>query len=366
MRFLPVSIGEIEEKMGRSVAFSKKQLLRLNAFQKTTGKRALSILSSNFNSLSKFMGFEKYSAADQFFFDFVSLPPLGKEYWFLHFTDPNSKKQLVVTFGRAQSQMDINRLKIKGNVDLKGMECAAVIWLFDGKKKVLLNSREYIKLEKGSEQNSLGFSSKSTNFDFHGKYPSYEMDFKGGKNQFALKITKSRKGKPFEILNSFSPTIGMGLVNLFFDFEGKMLGKPFSGKCYVQKVILTSPFIPWNWGRFYFEDGGIFEFFAVYTPILPGKLKLFTHAHYFDYHTNKTHNYPDVNIEKTPDGLHWHVFGDKYSLYAKSYSSHPFTFKGHGEFKYLEYFAEAVDLMVNGKVRGKGAGILEDAVGFVV
>ncbi|MFH1751258.1 MAG: hypothetical protein ABH863_06260, partial [Candidatus Micrarchaeota archaeon] len=100
--------------------------------------------------------------------------------------------------------------------------------------------------------------------------------------------------------------------------------------------------------------------------LLPGKLKLFSHAHYFDFRTNKTHNYSDVNIEKTPDGLHWHVYGKKYSLFAKSYSSHPFTFKGLGRFKYLEYFAEAIDLTVAGKGRGKGAGILEDAVGFVV
>ncbi|MFH1750111.1 MAG: hypothetical protein ABH863_00360, partial [Candidatus Micrarchaeota archaeon] len=271
MRFLPVSFKEIKKKMDRSVAYSKRQLMRIDSFQKSTSKRAIYLLERNFSRLSEYMGFEKYFAADEFFFDFAALPPLGKEYWFLHFTDPKTKTQMVATFGRAQSEMDINRLRIKGRVDELGMECAAVIWVFDSKKKVLLNSRQHIRLEKGSVQNSLGFSSKEAEFDFHGKYPKYELDYRRGKHQIHLKLTKSPKGKPFEILNSFSPTIGMGLANLYFDFEGTLLGRPISGKCYVQKVILTSPFIPWNWGRFYFKDGGIFEFFTVYPPLLPGK-----------------------------------------------------------------------------------------------
>jgi hypothetical protein len=188
----------------------------------------------------------------------------------------------------------------------------------------------------------------------------------GGKEQFSLKIFKSKKGRPFEIQNLLAGRMGFGLVNIYFDFAGKLLGKPFKGKCYVQKVILTSPFIPWNWGRFYMEDGGILDFFVVYSPFLPTKVKLFTNIHFFDYKTGKTTYFKDVNIEKTTDDARWHIYGKDYSLFAKVYSSHPFTFRGLGKFTYMEYFSEALDLTINGKEHGKGSGIIEDAYGFVV
>ncbi len=367
MRLLPPSLKSIESQLNKSLSASRKGFDKLTKFQKRTSNKAISLLSGNFKSLSKYMGFKRYSAADQFFFKFDDLPFMGKEYWFLHFTDFNTKKQLVITFGRAASGMDINKLRVRGKKNASGLECAAVAWLFDGKRKqVLFNTKEMLSLEKNHNEFSLRFDSTNHYFSFAGKYPSYRLHLEKNGAAISLKILRSKKGKPYEILNSFSPTIGIGLVNLYFDFKGEMLGEKFEGKCYVQKVILTSPFLPWNWGRLYFENNSIFEFFTIYTPLIPGKFKLFSQAHYFDYERNKTYYFKQANVRKSSKNNYWQISGKEYSILSKCYSSHPFSFKGIGEFNYLEYFAETANCTINGKPRGKAVGILEDAFGFVI
>ena len=347
--------------------FYQEQYSRLGRIQKSASKKATSALFESLHSLNDFLGYKNYRAADDFFFKFEKLPSFGKEHWFLYFVDPSSKRQLVATFGRSVEDMDINRVRIKtgtgGGIEA---DCAAVIWYFDGKKKVLLNKKTRTHIGRWGKSNSLNFHSGKNKFDFMGKYPDYSMRYdSGGKNMFSLKIMKSSKGRPFEIQNMLAGRMGFGLVNIYFDFVGSLMGKKFEGKCYVQKVILTSPFIPWNWGRFY-TDCGILDFFTIYSPFLPAKIKLFTNVHYYDYRAGKMSYFKDLNIEKSPDSTHWHIYGKDYSLFAKAYSSHPFTFKGIGKFTYLEYFSEALDLTIKGRNCGKGTGIIEDAYGFVI
>ncbi|MFH0972231.1 MAG: hypothetical protein V1835_06750 [Candidatus Micrarchaeota archaeon] len=375
MKILPSSFREMEENLKRVVKYSEKKLLhyekkvpKLNDIQKAASDRAINTIYTSLLTLNRLLGFKNFTAADDFFFNFVELPPLGKEYWFLHFTDPKTGHQLIVTFGRANMAMDINRMKVRGSTNASGStDCAAVIWLFDGEKKLLLNSKVRAAIVRERAGNSLRFESRGTAFDISGKYPHYALTYsQNGKELINLKIMKSRRGRPYEIQNLLVNKIGYGLVNIYFDFEGKLVGKPISGKCYVQKVIITSPFLPWNWGRFYFQNGDIFEFFALYYPLLPGKFRLFSNAHYFDFKANRTMQFKDLNIEKTPAGDRWHIYGKDYTLFAKSYSSHPFIMRRFGEFKYLEYLAEAVDFSVHGRDKGIGYGFLEDAFGFVV
>lgn len=351
----------------QSWKFYKAQYSKLDLMQRKASKKATSALFASLHSLNEFFGYRNYRAADEFFFRFELLPAFGKEYWFLYFVDPKSKKQLVATFGRSVEKMDINNVNIKsGAGGGSKADCAAVIWYFDGKKNVLLNEKASTQILHDGKRNTLNFLRKGANFDFSGKYPKYSMEyFSTGKSLISLEITKSRRGKPFEIQNMLAGRNGFGLVNIYFDFKGKLMGETFSGKCYVQKVILTSPFIPWNWGRFYL-DKGIIDFFVVYSPFIPAKIKLFTNVHYYDYKSGKMSYFKDITIEKSADSLHWHIFGKDYSLLAKAYSSHPFTFKGIGKFTYLEYFSEALDLTIKGKSQGKGKGIIEDAYGFVV
>ncbi len=382
MRILPSSFREMEENLKRAVWASRKWLRhydkkmpQLTHLQRIASDQAFDTITKNFSTLNRLLGFRNFTAADEFFFNFIDLPPLGKEYWFLHFTDPKSGNQLIVTFGRANMTMDINRVKVKGSGNSSSpANCAAVIWLYDGSKKLLLNSAVKTTLVKDARGNELSFRGKQSEFAISGKYPNYDLEFtergqkKAHRNgvSIGLKLEKPEKGIPYEMQNLLANKIGYGLVNIYFDFKGKMLGRDFSGKCYVQKVIITSPFLPWNWGRFYFADGGIFEFFALYYPLIPGKFRLFSNAHYFDFKANRTLRFKDLKIEKTPDGGRWHVYGKNYSLFAKAYSSHPFTMRGFGEFKYLEFLSEAVDFSVKGRDRGKGFGFLEDAFGFVV
>ncbi|MFH1442688.1 MAG: hypothetical protein ABIG96_01520 [Candidatus Micrarchaeota archaeon] len=367
MDLLPFSVNKLEKKIGKTFSYYQSKLPKLGNIQRKASKEAIGIISSNLRTLSRFLGTNRYEKADDFFFKFESLPPFGKEYWFMYFVDDSSKRQLVVTFGRPSSGMEINKVKLKGGNSKIESDCAAVVWYFDGKKKVVIDSRAKSLLFSSDAENSLSFSNRKHDFSIEGKYPQYDLALEeNGKSRISLEINRSKRGKPYEIINFLAANNGYGFVNLYFKFKGMLYGKPFSGNCYLQKVILTSPFIPWNWGRFYFKDGNVFEFFALYTPIIPAKIKLWTQAKYVDMKNGRTLQFPDFNIEKTKDGSRWHIFGKEYSLFAKAYSSHPFTFRGFGKFKYLEYFAETVDFTIRGKERGKGTGIIEDAFGFVV
>jgi len=50
--------------------------------------------------------------------------------------------------------------------------------------------------------------------------------------------------------------------NKHIPFKGEILGERVSkGLAYIQKVNMNMPFIPWRWGRVFFEDGARFNFF---------------------------------------------------------------------------------------------------------
>ncbi|MFQ6137229.1 MAG: hypothetical protein ACE5PM_08625 [Candidatus Hydrothermarchaeales archaeon] len=49
--------------------------------------------------------------------------------------------------------------------------------------------------------------------------------------------------------------------NAYFPFEGKILDIESRGVAFIQKVSLNMPFIPWRWGRAFFEGGAQLDFY---------------------------------------------------------------------------------------------------------
>ncbi|MEK6843599.1 MAG: hypothetical protein AABY04_03860 [Candidatus Micrarchaeota archaeon] len=369
MRISDFSVKNIEKELESKLKEYENTLMQFSPIQKNEINRRIRQLENRFSSLTKFFKFQKYSAADDFLFKYEKLPPFGKEYWFLYFVEPKTKHQLIVTFGRYSSHININKLELTGSSEETNIsECAAVAWMFDKKRKILLNSKQKVEVVYGEKDSKkkIEFEGKGNKFNFSGKYPNYNLSLNTKMGNTHLELYRSKKGKPFEIQHLFAGNLGFGLVNLYFDFKGTLLGKKIEGKCYVQKVIVTSPFIPWNWGRFYFQDGSIFEFFTPYIPFLPTKVKFASLVHYYDAKKNKTYKLKGLKIEKAAGLSRWHIFGDDYSLYARPYSEFLFKFEGLGFFKYYEYFTEAVDFYVMGKQLENGVGIIEDAYGFLV
>jgi len=57
--------------------------------------------------------------------------------------------------------------------------------------------------------------------------------------------------------------------NAYFKYQGKIKGEDSKGIAFIQKVAINMPFIPWRWGRTFFENGAQLDFYEprVVVPV---------------------------------------------------------------------------------------------------
>ena len=321
---------------------------------------------------------EKKKAIDKFFYSFDELPILGKEYWFMKFTsDTGSKAQLLFMFGRSAGDMSLNGKYIEdkqlGPNKYKGY---TVGWSYDNKQKSIVNDLGTIEMS----DNKIDIENGSVSSCFCGTFPKYNLRIsKNNKEICNLKIIEPKKGNlSFEIYEEYKAFFGYNLINLFFDFEGKLFNKKFKGKCYVQKVVVVGPFIPWRWGRIVFKNGSILTYFTANLEILGLKYNKSMNSTYYDSISKKLYDYHDIEVYAFPgsDGkVRWIVESKKndLSIYMKSYGKEVFDFKRMGKFRYVEYLVEVIDFSLNlnnknigMKEVGGGIGVVEDTQGYVI
>ncbi len=321
---------------------------------------------------------EKKKAIDKFFYSFDELPILGKEYWFMKFTsDTGSKAQLLFMFGRSTGDMSLNGKYIEdkqlGPNKYKGY---AVGWSYDTKQKSIVNDLGEIEIS----DNNINIENGPVSSCFCGTFPKYNLRIsKNNKEICNLKIIEPKKGNlSFEIYEEYKAFFGYNLINLFFDFEGKLFNKKFKGKCYVQKVVVVGPFIPWRWGRIVFKNGSILTYFTANLEILGLKYNKSMGSTYYDSISKKLYDYHDIEVYAFPgsDGkVRWIVESKKndLSIYMKSYGKEVFDFKRMGKFRYVEYLVEVIDFSLNlnnknigMKEVGGGIGVVEDTQGYVI
>ncbi len=323
---------------------------------------------------------EKRKAVDNLFFSFDELPIFGKEYWFMKFTsDTGSKTQLLFMFGRSAGDMEINGKYLENKkLSPDKYHGYVVSWAYDDKHNNIINDLSTIKISK----NSIDVNNKSVSACFSGSFPKYNLNIsKNDKSICSLKITEPKnQALNFEINENYKAFFGYELVNLYFDFEGTLFKKEFHGKCYVQKVVLVGPFLPWKWGRIVFKNGSILTGFIPNLEILGLKYQINLNSYYYDSVSKKTCHYTNVKIYAfpSPDGcIRWIITGNnanKNNLYIcmKSYSHETFTFKKWSNFTYIEYLVDVIDfsLALDGKNIslkdvGGGIGMVEDTGGYV-
>lgn len=134
--------------------------------------------------------------------------------------------------------------------------------------------------------------------------------------------------------------------NQFRETKGKLFGKRFKGKGYIQKVEVMSPFSSWDWLRFHGKSWGEgYQISRIRKPTL-----------YFNGET-----YP-VDMEAV-DGVQKFT-GDGVDLRTEPYADYSVIFRGLGRFRYTEFFVK-----VEGKVDGQRVsdyGMVEEARGFII
>lgn len=320
---------------------------------------------------------EKRKAIDDILFSFDNLPIFGKEYWFMKFTsNDGSGKQLLCMFGRGIGDKIINgkyveHIKIAHNEYSGYLVC----WAYSGGRRKIKNSPGSIKIRKGN------IEAKSKNFRacFRGSFPKYRLAISSnGKTTCDLAITEPNDESPsFELSENYRAFFGYGLANLYFDFSGELFKKGFTGKCYVQKVIVAGPFIPWRWGRVVFSNGSILSYYITNMKLLGSKFWMGPFADYYDATSKKTYHYTDVKVRAEPckgGKPEWILTCNKKrtKVCMKSYGREVFRFQKGGSFKYTEYLVEATECTLNLDTRvlsikdvGAGFGMVEDTSGYV-
>ena len=311
---------------------------------------------------------------DPMFFCFEDLPPTGKEYWFMKFvsTEPKDKRQLLVMFGDSSGHIKINKKKIISKGDERKRNGYMTAWSYDNKKNLILDGESLISIEA----NNIVASDKQDKINYSGKFPNYSLNlFKEDKEIVDFKITKPKNNSnSFEFGSHFKSFAGFALINLYFDFSGKLNGEEFSGKCYVQKVIVIGPFIPWYWGRIVFSNGSILTYFEPRLEISMLNHKISSELKFYDNTKDKTYIFRGLSVSKFgKTDPRWIITANKGKAFVslKSYSSHKFTFEKIGKFAYIEYLSEVTDIFIEGcdidtNKLHSGFGLVEDAKGYIL
>ncbi len=343
-----VKISSIVRRLGANLelaSFYSKGVV------KGQGKRLLKALSSAAKKARFFQivtGRWKVARLDEFLFSKTPLGPGGKEYWFIQVASTSGDKtQLVLTFGRSFFGAWVNGRAGHGG------KVAAVGWYFSGKKKVFVEDSVPLEAQKGSL--------KTRSFEFRGAFPHYELSAGRGTQ---LRFSKPASGVPFEALDASANSLGLGMLNIYLDARGTVGGKKFSGLAYLQKVVVTAPFLPWNWARLTFPDKSVLDFYAVRPESRDIGTYLFRSATY-RLASGRTVKLGECRLRRLA-GDRWLLEGKGVTAYLKTYASKPFLLKGRGEFHYDEYMVECTDFAYGNISKQSGIGLVEDAYGFLL
>ncbi len=342
-------------------------------------------IKKKLEGFSEYFKSRDYSSPDALFFSSEDLPPLGKEYWFLHFCAPPSDSQVVITLGRSAEQVEVNASRVSplGKPPKAGrgggMECAAVCWLYSGRKSVLFDSVADVHISRGKTNSRLSASSGGSEASISGDYPDFDIRLlEKGKEVFFARACFPKEGIPCEMVHLIETPIvqrlSSAMINYYFGFNGKLLGKPISGKAYLQKVVAVMPLAPWNWVRVNFENGACLDFFAG-KPLGDVPAIHFADNAYFEERGARTKIGGSLRLASFMDGESrvWVLSGKDLFLSMRTYSLQPFIMRQRTTFRYDEYLVRVTDFAFKsgGKEHslrslGQGRGIVEEASGYLI
>jgi hypothetical protein len=315
---------------------------------------------------------------DEIFYKQENLVPYGKEYWFAIFTSMDSKKpmQLISCFGRRNSRKSvIDNVEIGTDNPSDGvLKTGAFAWCFDGKKKLVVPAVE--TLTTFTEQ-SIRSDGDELSIDISGTVPLYNVKINSGAIKCDFNLNKPSIGYDEEVLNELKMGLNYQVYNLYYNFDGTLNGKEYKGRCYLQKVILSTPLIPWHWGRLIFQDGSFFVFFKPYFGSPDLNYPLRNKGIFYSAQHDKLFWVYNIEVRHDSKRVNWKFTsrGEDYSLNVavKAYANHGFNFRYGGAFNYNEHMVNVKkfdfrmgDVKINMKKLGTGAGIVEDATGLLI
>ncbi|WP_292469684.1 hypothetical protein [Methanolobus sp.] len=315
---------------------------------------------------------------DGLLFSFEELPLFGKEYWFMKFTSNNgSKRQFFLMFGRSAGDIEVNGRYVEDSQvinDRTGGYC--VSWAYDDAQRWITDDFGTIEVTDGK----INCSNGDIQADFYGSFPKYTLSIaNGGVNICSVDIREPVDDDyDSELSEHFKGLFGYRLANLYFDFKGELFGRDFSGKCYVQKVVVVGPFIPWKWSRIVFRNGSILTYYIPSIEVMGLEYEIYNSMSFYDADTKLMHSFKKATVHEYPSekgDKRWVITaeGNNVFVVTKSYCRESFSFKNDFNFNYVENLVEVMDLKIetDSKVitleeTGSGLGMVEDTSGFVI
>lgn len=303
------------------------------------------------------------------------LPPLGKEYWWLHFSSRDGEKPIqfmLLVFRKHGGNVMFNDKEMMLMwLEENTFQAVTADWIYDGERLHDLGDTNAVT-KVDSDRKTIFTTISGRKMMLNGNFPSYrlkvgdiiDLDI-GGLNGIMDK----------DAYGVFMPPFGMGWVDIFLDAKGIVLGKRFRGTAHLQKVVGVTTFGHFHWGRVVFQRGFSISFFCLKAG--KNSNRYFHRSIIFqDFKNNKTINFdnPKLKIQKIESGRQWIVEGrddDKnVKIVLASYSKKLYTIKGGGSQVYIEYavIPEEFDLKTESSVislgdLGSGVGTFEDACG---
>lgn len=309
---------------------------------------------------------------DEIFYKQENLIPYGKEYWFAIFTAMDKKKpmQLIASFGRRNS-----RKSVVDNVEINGNNTGAFVWCFDGKKKLAVPT---VETTNTFTDHSITNAGNGIGIDISGTVPLYKVKVDSDAIKCDFALSKPSFGYDVEVLNELKMHLNYQVYNLYYNFDGVLNGQEYSGRCYLQKVILFTPLVPWYWSRFVFKDGSSFVFFKLYFGSRDLNYALRNKGAFYSASEDKLYWVQNIEVKHDKKMKNWKFTSkaEDYSLNVavKAYANHGFNFRYGGIFNYNEHMANVKKFdfrttegsRINLKKLGTGAGIVEDATGLLI
>ncbi|WP_094227745.1 hypothetical protein [Methanolobus psychrotolerans] len=311
-------------------------------------------------------------------FSFEELPLFGKEYWFMKFTaNDGSRCQFFLMFGRSAGDIEVNGRYVENSRIINDRtDGYCVCWAYDEVQRKITDHLGVIEVK----EDEVTCSTQDIQANFHGSFPEYTLDISsGGKNICRLDIKEPADGiYNSELSENFKSLFGYRVANLYFDFKGVLFEKNFSGKCYVQKVIVIGPLVPWKWSRIVFRNGSILTYYIPNIEFVGLEYNIRNFMEFYDGDTKsiqrfkkaKVHEYPSEKGDKR-----WVITAedDRVFVVMRSYCKEHFNFTKNFNFSYVENLVDVLDLKIetDDKVitleeTGSGLGMVEDTSGFVI
>jgi hypothetical protein len=315
---------------------------------------------------------------DDLLFSFEELPLFGKEYWFMKFTsNDGSRRQFFLMFGRSAGDIEVNDKYIENSriIDNK-TEGYCISWAYD---EIQINITDDLGIIQAKDE-KVTCSTRDIQAEFYGSFPKYMLEISNdGKKICCLDIKEPADDNyDCELSEDFKSLFGYRLANLYFDFEGMLFDKDFSGKCYAQKVIVVGPFIPWKWSRIVFRNGSILTYYIPNIEIGGVEYNIHNSMDFYDAETKKMHHFKKAKVHEYPSkkgDKRWIITAEegKVFMVTKSYCKESFSFINNFNFNYIENLVEVVDFQIEIEDKvitldetGSGLGMVEDTSGFVI